>query len=964
MTDRPVVGDAADMRRASRRRQATLVTATILAVTAVFYHEVIFLGRSFIPVLPGAGVTSLGPYGFDSTVREDVYRPDRGASAWASEPWARKVADEYAAGRFPTWNEHQGFGAPLLGNAQSGAMDVLRLPVFLNGSPLSWDIYYILRAVGGVIVAYLFARALGMRVPAAVFLAIGYVFSGHFLLFGNAHWVEIYLLLPGILLGTELIGAGRLRIGFAVTAVSIALALLAGMPEAALLVLLAAAAYGVYRLAAVALSERAWLPALRCAVVLAAAWLVGMAIAAPMLLTLAEFVPVSFSTHPPDRGLGLATAPIGDLVYLGLPYLNGEPVKPLTGAGVLNVHNYLGATVLVLAAYALFSARSRHFPGLAMFALLAVLLLLAKTYGAPVVNELGRLPGLNVTWFPRWSAPITGFGLILLAAVGVHRLTAEPARPLAAAAALAAFVAFALAGVHNNQASLEEASRAHLLGTLGLAALFAAATCGVLLVRRWVAGNTAAIACCGLVVAELLAYAPRGIYQDRYDPLTEAPYVTFLTEQQAAGPFRIYATNGLLFPNLSTPFGIDDIRSLDALYIDRYLSFIKNFISPEVTDRYTGAPYASSEKETAVRDNPWFDVANVRYVVTNPGEGSALTTGGLMQAIIDSNGGATPSVHIDTFTIEGDARSVLFEHPPMTLRYPLRVTADRQVLRFALALSPAVWDPAAGDGVGFDIAVEMDGRVATVFHREIDPKGDQADRRWIADSVDLSPYLGTDVVLVLTTTPLARSDSDWAGWGDLRLTPATGDATAQYRLVYDREVQIFENTQALPRAFLVGAARVVGDERGAIEAMHSGGVDPRREAVIEDAPVESVAALRPGPATATIRSYDATSAVVETDAESPSLLILVDSFYPGWEASIDGNDVEIYATDLAFRGVFVPAGRHTVVFSYQPRSFRLGLAMMSFGLTAVACYTLAPAVRRAVTARRRQGTKAGDRAAG
>jgi uncharacterized membrane protein YfhO len=54
------------------------------------------------------------------------------------------------------------------------------------------------------------------------------------------------------------------------------------------------------------------------------------------------------------------------------------------------------------------------------------------------------------------------------------------------------------------------------------------------------------------------------------------------------------------------------------------------------------------------------------------------------------------------------------------------------------------------------------------------------------------------------------------------------------------------------------------------------------------------------------------------DAARAGWLVLADSFYPGWSASLDGHAVSIHAANVAFRAVRVPSGSHRVVFSYAP----------------------------------------------
>ena len=58
--------------------------------------------------------------------------------------------------------------------------------------------------------------------------------------------------------------------------------------------------------------------------------------------------------------------------------------------------------------------------------------------------------------------------------------------------------------------------------------------------------------------------------------------------------------------------------------------------------------------------------------------------------------------------------------------------------------------------------------------------------------------------------------------------------------------------------------------------------------------------------------------VVRTECPSEGLLVLRDSWYPGWMASVDGKEVPILRVNGCFRGVMVPAGGHMVTFEYRP----------------------------------------------
>ncbi|MBL8898194.1 MAG: YfhO family protein, partial [Planctomycetes bacterium] len=61
-------------------------------------------------------------------------------------------------------------------------------------------------------------------------------------------------------------------------------------------------------------------------------------------------------------------------------------------------------------------------------------------------------------------------------------------------------------------------------------------------------------------------------------------------------------------------------------------------------------------------------------------------------------------------------------------------------------------------------------------------------------------------------------------------------------------------------------------------------------------------------------------------------LALMDSAFPGWEATIDGSPAPIEVAQLAFRALRVPAGAQRVEFVYRPRSLRVGLALAALGI--------------------------------
>ena len=68
---------------------------------------------------------------------------------------------------------------------------------------------------------------------------------------------------------------------------------------------------------------------------------------------------------------------------------------------------------------------------------------------------------------------------------------------------------------------------------------------------------------------------------------------------------------------------------------------------------------------------------------------------------------------------------------------------------------------------------------------------------------------------------------------------------------------------------------------------------------------------------------------VSCDSTDASFLVLSDLYYPGWTVKVDGVQMPLYCANYAFRGVPVGAGKHDIVFEFQPASFWTGVKMAS-----------------------------------
>jgi hypothetical protein len=139
------------------------------------------------------------------------------------------------------------------------------------------------------------------------------------------------------------------------------------------------------------------------------------------------------------------------------------------------------------------------------------------------------------------------------------------------------------------------------------------------------------------------------------------------------------------------------------------------------------------------------------------------------------------------------------------------------------------------------------------------------------------------------------------------------------------DLRIYRNPTALPRAAVVGAQTVVDGEDAELEAVLEPRFDGRRTVVTSTRLPGLSTARGGGPAgNARVVSEDPERVVVEATARRPSELVLADLHYPGWKVTVDSAEAPLHRVDYLLRGTTLPTGRHRVVFSYEPASWRIG----------------------------------------
>ena len=157
------------------------------------------------------------------------------------------------------------------------------------------------------------------------------------------------------------------------------------------------------------------------------------------------------------------------------------------------------------------------------------------------------------------------------------------------------------------------------------------------------------------------------------------------------------------------------------------------------------------------------------------------------------------------------------------------------------------------------------------------------------------------------------------------------------RVFSDASIRVFENLSMLPRAFLVpaGGAVVLAGDSAQLARVRADDFDPATTVVVPEplsvpdggntgeTPVAGVV----GGITSGLNEIRMTVA-----APQPGIVVLSQTWYPGWRAVVDGKPRPLLRVDYGFAGTVVGPGFHSVLFVYEPASLRRGAALTTAGL--------------------------------
>jgi hypothetical protein len=141
---------------------------------------------------------------------------------------------------------------------------------------------------------------------------------------------------------------------------------------------------------------------------------------------------------------------------------------------------------------------------------------------------------------------------------------------------------------------------------------------------------------------------------------------------------------------------------------------------------------------------------------------------------------------------------------------------------------------------------------------------------------------------------------------------------------------LYEVDAPVPRAYIVARATEEKNPSKILEKLADDGFDAKHEVIVDRHFDFPAAGERNGQVK--IRDYTSQRVSLDATVNKAGILVLADSYYPGWRAYVNGEERVILRANLFFRAVHLPAGSHRIEFRYEPVSFRVGLviSLLSF----------------------------------
>ena len=421
----------------SRHWETLQIAVLLLALLVAFFSRAIFHGRKLVPAdIAYTDPVYVGHAPAEFTTPHNILLYDQ---AYQFYPWRVYVTRALREGALPLWNPYVYCGAPFMAEDQPAVLYPPNVLSYVLSPPDALLFTAVLRLWIAGLATYWFLRALGANSFGALTGSVTFTFSGFMIVWlGHPH-TNVAAWLPAFFLTLEWLHQRVSLRHTAFVAVVIAAQLLGGHAETALYTLTAGGLYYLFRTATSWSSGREGRLALSRLLSLAAAAILGAALAAAHLLPFLEWLRLSAELEVRSGVGGLRATSLGPKYWLAgiapmlLPNVFSNPTWPgeyrsfFPGWNFVEHTLYVGVVGLALAFVAVIAGRDRRVWFWAALGLVA----LGAALRFPIFDLVNQLPLFSISAYGRLRLVYT-FCVSVLAGLGAHEVVehSEPRRIL------------------------------------------------------------------------------------------------------------------------------------------------------------------------------------------------------------------------------------------------------------------------------------------------------------------------------------------------------------------------------------------------------------------------------------------------------------------------------------------------------------------------------------------------------
>lgn len=885
-----------------KNHQKLSAALLFVIVICIFYAPVVFFNKSLQPPLyyPNS-ITEKGVYGYEGRKPINSFNIDLATPIYGEWGSNKLIGDIYKEGKIPLWDPYQSAGRPLVEQYSSKIFPYQILEnIFPNWT---WDFFILGRLWIAGFFTFLFLLLLRLSPFSAFLGGLFYMFSGSLVWFINFETMtNVVMMVPVLFWSLEKLVQGRRFKNTVLPAFVFGLVLLAGIPSITLYIFLLAGAYFIFKLfKGIKPKHR-----VKCLLLLLLAFVLGLELAAPQIFLFLDFLPLSYNYRQPGAGFGnfgILSVPANLSSLIIAPGVSEIPTFyrfwPQNGLWD-NIGGYSGIMVILLIIFGFilaFSKKTRLRKYLLFFSGFGLFILL-KNFGLPPFVWLGKLPLFNMVWSPRWAGPAWVFSFAIAGAVGfeIIKRRLESLKLIISKISRSGFLKgliilslLALLVIFMNSSTelissnwqAEDLDLSSILLINWLVVILTLIT-AIWLIWHYSRTGKGLYGLIILAILELWFWIPKG-YETRWQYLELLLFlfgiaIVILALKEKWRWLLVGSVIFLLFYSVvdfTAPYGFPSRYNpfTKPPYVD-YLKNQKGYYRVIGGDGILMPNFADA-----------FRLMDVRYI-------NSLSLATYHNYRFNN---------LHKYQLLQDSSSYWFTGMP-------EFFPEQGVDYFSLSIPEACRQ-------------KLDISTKEIFRPSfLNPKAVYYPlEEEIRYNLPFYSLLGVKYILMPASKDINKA-----------YNIKEGDPF-YFPLVYQNEINIFENPSVFPRAFVVYQLERAFSWQEAQGRITQPEFDLRNEIILEEEIPEDccLADTVEGEEKVEIKDYQPNQVVIEAFTEKPGFLVLTDVFYPGWQAEIDGNPTKIYRVDGLFRGVYLEQGNHRIVFKYLPKSFKMGV-LVSF----------------------------------